>query len=242
MSMNGDGLAFLYDTRHQLSSHSGAPISTSVRLPFVGPNGERRTLMVMSGRVPMAAMHFAGAALAVAGEALRDDDQWPRTIRVATSSAGSGSNRPAWRTRPFVHVQARRARRRGRTARFTERGAVIDWENYLDDPVMQFADRRLRAVGETRRGEPSSGTWQSSLECGASAYTRSGAVESAPQSMMASWTTLGRVFDPHGGTYAGLRIADGSVLPGSLGVPPSLTISAFAERVAESMLQGSALD
>ena len=33
--MNGDGLAFLYDTDHGLTSQSGAPISTSVRLPFV---------------------------------------------------------------------------------------------------------------------------------------------------------------------------------------------------------------
>jgi cholesterol oxidase len=47
--------------------------------------------------------------------------------------------------------------------------------------------------------------------------------------------TVGRVFRPEGGVYDGLRIADGSVLCGSLGVPPSLTITANAERVAASI-------
>jgi cholesterol oxidase len=65
VSMNGDGLAFLYNTRHRLSGHHGAPITTSVRLPFIAPDGSTRSLMVMSGRIPKSIMRFSSAVLAV---------------------------------------------------------------------------------------------------------------------------------------------------------------------------------
>jgi cholesterol oxidase len=43
--------------------------------------------------------------------------------------------------------------------------------------------------------------------------------------------SFGRVFN-----YPGLYIADGSAMPGPVGVNPSLTIAAFADRVAEAMI------
>jgi choline dehydrogenase-like flavoprotein len=39
-----------------------------------------------------------------------------------------------------------------------------------------------------------------------------------------------------GGTCPGLRIADGSILPGALGVPPSWTIATIAGRIADDLI------
>ena len=51
----------------------------------------------------------------------------------------------------------------------------------------------------------------------------------------------GRVFDPGsrsgpGGTYPGLLVLDGSILPSSLGVNPALTIAAIAQRAARRLV------
>jgi cholesterol oxidase len=45
------------------------------------------------------------------------------------------------------------------------------------------------------------------------------------------------VVDPSGRVFGcdGLYVADGSILPGPVGVNPSMTIAALAERIAEGM-------
>ncbi len=53
----------------------------------------------------------------------------------------------------------------------------------------------------------------------------------AKEGVVDAW---GRVFN-----YPGLHIADGSVMPGAIGANPSLTIAAFADRVADGILHNT---
>ncbi|MBZ0235237.1 MAG: FAD-dependent oxidoreductase [Deltaproteobacteria bacterium] len=102
------------------------------------------------------------------------------------------------------------------------------------DPVMQFAAARLRAWAERIGGVvvPDVATLPGMRSfsvhplggCRMGADISDGVVDG-----------VGRVFDPSGGVHPGLRIADGSVLRGSLGVPPSLTIAALSERIAADL-------
>ena len=47
---------------------------------------------------------------------------------------------------------------------------------------------------------------------------------------------LGKVFHPDDGTFDGLYVTDGSIVPTTIGVNPFLTISALTERIAEGII------
>ncbi len=242
MSLNGDGLAFLYDTRRRLSGHSGAPISTAARLRFTDDLGQPRTLMVMSGRVPRDAMRFTGAALATLlellaarGERRRDrpaptPGRWRRRLRDLVGVGEHGAL-----SRTFMYKLDGQDGARG-TARFTGGGAVIDWPDYARDPIMQLAAARLRRWAEQIGGVvvPDVATLPGMRSfsvhplggCRLGRDLGDGVVDD-----------LGRPFDPRGGLHPGLRVADGSIVRGSLGVPPSLTIAALAERIADDLIR-----
>jgi cholesterol oxidase len=234
ISLNGDGLAFLYDTPHELSSHAGAPISTSVRIPFVGADGRTRTLMVMSGRVPLSAMRFAAAGMiitsALAGAGARTAGRVRRQLRDLGAIGPGGAL-----SRSFMYKLDAQDEGRG-VARFTRAGAVIDWADYADDPILRFAEERLRAWAVAAGGTVLPGVARLAGGRGFSVHPLGGCrMATSPDDGVVD--PLGRIYDPRGGLHPDLRIADGSIVPSSLGVPPSWTIAALAERIADDLLR-----
>jgi len=113
---------------------------------------------------------------------------------------------------------------------------AIDWPDAGRDPVFehisQILEKATAVTGGTYLPNP---IWSKALGrnlvsvhplggCAMGDDVRTGVVDDR-----------GRVFDPaanseHNGVHAGLQVLDGSVIPGSLGVNPSLTIAAVAER------------
>jgi len=236
VSLNGDGLAFLYDSRRRLTAHLGAPISTAVRLTLVEGDGTRRTLLAMSGRVPRAAVRFAGAALAgIAGvvtdpAAPRDAraGRWQRRLRdlIAIGDGGALAH-------TLMYKLDGQDEGRG-VVRFTSTGAVIDWPDYADDPIMRFAARRLRAWAAQLGGVVVPDVARLPGLRSVSVHPLGGCrLGRDPDDGVVDH--LGRVFTPSGTIYPGLRIADGAIVRNALGVPPSLTIAALAERIAADL-------
>ncbi|MBK8481379.1 MAG: GMC family oxidoreductase [Proteobacteria bacterium] len=241
MSMNGDGLAFLYNTALPLAGEHGAPITTSVRLPFVDAGGTARTLTVMSGRVPALARGPAARVLALLagalpggalGAAAADDPWWRRVQRRLRDAAGVAAEGAL--AHSFMYKLDAEDSGRGWACFDAQGRAAIDWPDYAEDPILCFAAERLehwaRVVGGTVVRNV--GSWPGMRSfgvhplggCSLGATSQTGVVD--PRL---------RVFQPSGAVYQGLRIVDASVFPTALGVPPSLTVAALAERAAADL-------
>ncbi|MFN8184004.1 MAG: FAD-dependent oxidoreductase [Candidatus Nanopelagicales bacterium] len=101
------------------------------------------------------------------------------------------------------------------------------------DPVpvsLPQADAAGRAVAEVSGGRAYSTVLESLLGMGATAHILGGAVL-GPDASVAVVDTEHRVFG-----YEGLRVMDGSVVPENVGVNPSWTITALAERACARWL------
>jgi len=238
MSMNGDGLAFLYNTAAPLAGEHGAPITTSVRLPFVDADGQARTLTVMSGRVPALARGPAAAVLALLAGALPGGRQgpvganegwWQRAGRRLRDAAGVGSAGAL--AHSFMYKLDAEDSARGTVCFDAQGRAAIDWPDYADDPILRFAAERLehwaRVVGGTVVRNV--GSWPGMRSFGVHPLggCRLGAT---PQEGVVDPRC--RLYRPDGEVYRGLRVVDASIFPTALGVPPSLTVAALAERAA----------
>lgn len=238
MSMNGDGLAFLYNTPLAQSGQDGAPISTSVRLPFVDSEGRARTLTVMAGRLPALAMRPAGRLLAIVAGLVQGERLGPhesfvsrgrRRLRDLFASRGDSGLE-----RTLMYKLDAEDSARG-TAAFDDDGhAAIDWPEYADEPILRFAAETLERWGEQIGGTVvrDLGRWPALRSmgvhplggCRMGATPDEGVVDSGC-----------RLYRPAGGIYEGFYVVDASVIPTALGVPPSYTIAAVAERVAEQV-------
>ncbi|NUN15736.1 MAG: GMC family oxidoreductase [Myxococcales bacterium] len=238
IGMNGDGAAFLYNTPYAMGSHHGAPITTTVRLIHTDGNGLPRTLTVMSGRIPKFLMHASATMMnglsEVMGERFEDRQSlWIRAKRRLADLRAVGPDGALSRT--LMYKLDGQDSAKGQ-ASFDERGqSSIDWPDYANDPILVFAAERLRQWATKVGGVLlcDLGTWPGMKSFGVHALGGCRMGKNVEEGVV---DDLGRVFHPAGGVYPGLWIVDGSILPGSLGVPPSLTIAALAERAAEYLL------
>lgn len=237
MTMNGDGLAFLYNTSHPISGHHGAPITTSVHVPFTDPSGRERTLNIMSGRIPRIATRLSALTLALLANVL-GQSEGPRD---AASARARRRLLDLVRTGPrgaLAHTLMYKLDAEdssGGRAVFDDQGrSALEWPDYQDDPIVRFAARRLEEwaakIGGVLIPDVSALPGMRSFGVHALGGCRMGA--SVDDGVV---DTAGRVFRPGGGVYPGLRIADASIIPSSLGVPSSLTVAALGERVGEHL-------
>jgi cholesterol oxidase len=246
MSMNGDALFFLYNSGEPLSGEHGAPLSTTARFETPGADGRPRAVTIISGRMPMLIMPLVARAIPVLTPLLPGE-------RSAGATRGFGPLAAAkrlWRQlRDVAKVDATGAlastfmykldgqdAARGR-ARITASGEVVmDWPDYGDDPVLRFGRERLASWAAQVGGRTIDelGRWPLVGRSFGVHPLGGCALGDEPQGAVVD--TRLRLFRPDGEVHPGFRVVDASVLPGSLGVPPSLTISALAERAAEDLL------
>lgn len=243
MSMNGDALALLYDVGVSVGGASGAPLSTAARTHFVGDDGRTRTLTIMSGRVPKAMMAVSGIAMAGLAEVL-GGVRLPVVHEPVTASALGfwrrardvlGPSDAGALARTFLFKLDGEDEARGVLGLDGHGRAVMDYEGYGNDPILRFASEKLQSWAQTLgvRRFRDLGTWPGMRHFGVHPL---GGATMGRGFFEGVVDDVGRVWKPQGGHYEGLRIMDASVLPTALGVPPSWTIAAVAERAADSML------
>ena len=237
MSMNGDALAFLYNTQQRQSGVHGAPITTTARVLVRDPDGRPRTLTIMAGRVPVAVRRVAATALASLAGLLGehrgpDEDPWTRARRRVADLVRPGPGGALDHT--FMFKLDAQDQSRGEV-RFEGGRSVMDWPDYTDDPVLQFAAGRLRLWADKVGGRVIAdlGTWRGMRSYGVHPLGGCRMGRSIEDGVVDDRC---RVRRPAGGAWPGLYVVDGSAIPTSLGVPPSLTIAAVAERASEAIV------
>jgi cholesterol oxidase len=231
MGMNGDGAAFLYNTRFPLHPVNGAPITTAAVTHFVDETGRTRTLTIMSGRIPEALMGFSSWVMGTLAELVGQN----RGPVDALLSRASRRLRDLWGHPPegalahtFMYKLDAQDSASGRLGRDGAGRAAIDWETYQQDPILKFAARKLEGWADRVGGRlvPNIAGLPLMRSFGVHPLGGCGMGRSFADGVTDSY---GRIFAPGGGFYPGLRVVD---------VPPSLTVSALAERAAEQMLEG----
>ena len=113
----------------------------------------------------------------------------------------------------------------------------IHWPDAGRDPVFaRISDALETATGATGGTYIPNPIWSESLGRNLVSVHPLGGCAMADSAVDGVVDDLGRVFNPAGGVHPGLHVLDGSVIPSSLGVNPSLTITAVAERAMGLLL------
>lgn len=241
-SSNGDLLGFAYNTDIQLNS-----VGFGRGVP---PAGQRRT----GPTITMAADYRAGRPLEQ--RFLIEEGSWPSALVPAlrlglAAAAGMFPDLPSGRrvARDLIGLHADGALNHsqvylgighdsasGRIVLDGRGRAQVVWPGAADEPFVKRIQAEMRAHAETFAGRYLDSPRNGPVFGGA--MTTVHPLGGCPMGETSSDAVVDadcRVFDPDGGPRAvhrGLRVVDGSVAPGSIGVNPLLTIAAVAERAA----------
>ncbi len=237
MSMNGDGLAILYNTPFPQSSHLGAPVTTHARL--MDHSGKKpKVLTVMSGRVPLSILRHSAFAMAflspIVGKKLYLKEslfsyykRWLSDLLLLHPARGALGHTFLFKLDGQDQSRA--------VCRFDRMGrAYMDWPDYLQDPIFEFAHSKLEEWAKKGGGRiiPNLGSLPFMKSFGVHPLGGCAMGESIHTGVV---DPLGRPFRPNGGVYPDFHIVDASILPASLGVPPSMTIAANTARILSAL-------
>jgi cholesterol oxidase len=251
-SGNGDVLAFAYDTDRSIRG-----VGLGRRVPrkntAVGPTitsmidlrdthvDVRKALIIEDGAIPgaLAAMLPAAMYTASYGRSAKDAGEDAPTARRMREFAEIplGSYRgPVDHTLTYLIMSTDDS---GGEIVLQNDRAQVNWPEVAEQPVFMRDNRILAMATEALHGTATPDplwAWTS----GRSLIT----VHPLGGCMMADDVTkgvvdhTGRVFDRTGdGVHEGLYVSDGSVIPVALDANPLLTISAIAERTAETIIE-----
>lgn len=215
-SGNGDLLLFLLDADRYLDPATGPVITASVRVPDAeSPSG--RGFLIQDAGAP-AFSEWLWQGLEAPGDLVR-------ALRRRSAAEAFGTARASAAMAPLLGM--------GRDVpggRMELRGdrLVLTWPGQASRAYFQGLEATARRLGRAlggrvvRLGGPFA-RLLSVHPLGGCAMGRS-----AEEGVVDSY---GRVFG-----YEGLHVSDGSILPGPVGVNPSMTIAALGERIAEELL------
>lgn len=123
----------------------------------------------------------------------------------------------------------------------------MDHKEFWQDEIFQAIDATVQKLGEQMRADPNDQFFNPFLQKSVDALAPTsvpvahplGGCRMGSDAEHGVVDEFGRVFDTShaGAVYDGLYVADAAIIPTSLGVNPSLTISALALRVADKIIQ-----
>lgn len=249
-SLNGDVLGFGYNGRSRTDSVGRGKGATAggvgqnlvsfgdYRLPSNENNLQARFLLI-DGGVPSALAPSMARAFAIYGEAkLRssfDDAQRARMKRdlVATS----GVDLEGALNYSMVYLACGHDSASGKFVLGEGDDHVhISWPSLMGEPFIRLINfemqQHAKLSGAAFIANPRATAFGGNREI---ATHPLGGCPMGDSSSSGVVDHLGRVFNPDGGVHKGLFIADGSIVPRSLGATPLLTISALSERIADGI-------
>ena len=237
-SGNGDFIAFAARSRNPMDPARGPVITASVRIPDVLDGGDGPGHYIQDGGYP-AFLAWVGEMLALprvawAGRRTALKILWGKlTGRPDSNLSGEmsellGAPRLAGGTLPLLGIGREQPQGRMRL-----RNGLLDVEWSFADARSYFNHVRstLRELADGLEAEFEDNLlWK--LNASITVHPLGGCPLGA--------TPAEGVVDPVTGqvhNYPGLHVADGSVMPGTVGANPSFTIAALANRFADAILQ-----